>query len=78
MALDGEVGGVDLGALVEIDVEGAGQGEAVARLVEVDIEEFLQRAAAKLLGMHAHLMGHALLLGGGGSRQRCHTRTSSS
>ena len=58
----GKISGVDLGTLVEIDIEGARQAEAVARLVQIDIEKLLQRAAAKLLGMHAHLMGHALLL----------------
>ena len=74
----GENGGIDLGPLVEINIEDAGQREAVAGLAEVNVEEFLERAATELFGMHAHLMGQALLLRRRGPRQRCHTRTSSS
>jgi hypothetical protein len=56
------VGRVDLATLVKIDVVGVGQRKAVGGLIQVDVEEDLPRAAAKLLGVHAHLMGHALLL----------------
>ena len=54
-AFDGMFGGVDLGALVEIDIEGVGQREAVRRLVEIEVEEDLMRAAFELLGMQPHL-----------------------
>ena len=71
---------VDLGALVEVDVKGVGQREAAVLFVEVDVEELSLRAAAELLGVHAHLAGDALLLGGvsGRAAHLCHTRTSSS
>ena len=55
------VGGVDLGPLVEVDIVGVRQREAVLRLVEIEIEEDLLRAAAKLLGMQPHLVGEQLL-----------------
>ena len=55
------VGGVDLGPLVVVDVVGVGQREAVMRLVQIDIEEGLLRAAAELLGMQPHLVGQQLL-----------------
>ena len=72
------VGGVDLGALVVIDVVGVRQREAVLGLVEIEIEEDLLRAAAKLLGMQPHLVGEELLRRQLASRYLCHTRTSSS
>ena len=59
------VGRVDLAALVEVDIEGVGQPEAVMGLGEIDVEELLLRAAGELLFMHAHLMGLELLLGRG-------------
>ena len=64
---------VDLGALVEIDVERIGIAEAAAFLR--DVEEALLGAAAQTLGVHPHVMGEMLLLGRGHAR---HTRTSSS
>jgi hypothetical protein len=72
------VGGVDLGALVVIDVVGVRQREAVLGLVEIEIEEDLLRAAAKLLGMQPHLVREELLCRQLASRYLCHTRTSSS
>ncbi len=72
------VGGVDLGALVEVDVEGIGQREAVRRLVEVDVEEFLDRAAIELLVMQATSRAQQLLRVDLAARYLCHTRTSSS
>ncbi len=62
------VGSVDLAPLVEVDIEGIGQTEAVMLLAEVDIKEDLLRAAGQLLGVHAHVMGLALLRRGRRSR----------
>ena len=55
------VGGVDLGPLVVVDIVGIRQAKAVLRLVEVEIEEHLLRAAAKLLGMQPHIVRELLL-----------------
>ena len=55
------VGGVDLGPLVEVDVVGGWQREAVMRLVQIDVEERLLRAAAELLGVQPHFMRQQLL-----------------
>ncbi len=62
--------GVELGALVEVDVEGVGIDEALLLLRR---EEHLLGAAAQLLGVHPHLMRDVILAG-----HACHTRTSSS
>src|SRR5687767_11714880 len=73
------VGGVDLNALVVVDLEGIGQREAALLLRQVDIEEFALRTAAELLGVHPHLMGDArLVLRAARPPHLCHTRTSSS
>ena len=72
------VGGVDLGTLVVVDIVSVRQREPVLGLVEVEIEENLMRAAAKLLGMQPHLVGEELLRRQLASRYLCHTRTSSS
>src|SRR5690606_26285996 len=61
---------VDLGALVEIDVERIRVAETVGFR---GIEEHLLRAAAKLLGVHPHLVGDVLV-----RSHLCHTFTSSS
>src|SRR5262245_15002712 len=73
-----EVAGVDLGALVEIDLEGVRQRKAVMPVGQIDVEEFLDRAAFELLGMQPHLVGAALLFAKLRSRYLCHTRISSS
>src|SRR5262245_48212391 len=73
-----EIARVDLGALVEIDLEGVGQAKAVMPVAQINVEEFLNRAAFELLGMQSHLVGAALLLAKLGSRYLCHTRISSS
>src|SRR5262245_23815736 len=73
-----ELAGVDLGALVEVDLEGVRQAKAVVAVAQIDVEEFLNRAAFELLGMQPHLVRAALLLVKLGSRYLCHTRISSS
>src|SRR5215207_274728 len=60
---------VDLGALVEVDVECVGIAEA--DLFLSDIEEALLGAPAQPFGMHAHLVREMVLRGGGYAR---HTR----
>src|SRR6185437_10247322 len=55
------LGGVDLGPIVVVDVVGGWQREAVMRLVQIDVEERLLRAAAELLGMQPHFMRQQLL-----------------
>src|SRR5690606_25023509 len=69
--LAAQLGGVELGTLVEVDVEGIGIDEVLRFL---RLEETLLGAATELLGVHPHLMGLAFL----GHGQLFQTRTSPS
>ncbi len=62
--------GVELGALVEVDVGGQRVGEPVRPLL--DLEEARLGAARQLLGVHPHLVGRMR------GPQLRHTRTSPS